>query len=295
LWQEAGDFFSIYSLKDPGTKPQGEAAKSLETAQAMIVILPASQATTTAFIEPWLEKHPTAIILPLPKGENLFEAHKAGVDLRAWLIDALPPELKIGAQDGLALKLPPEGEAPGEDAAPKLTIPPMDIKGMVDSFIKDINGFIDAKMAPLKAMQKEVEGKALKKILAAGRDPGMFSAAAQNPPILSAGEASQAGLAKMAKERAKLQAAGLLTPELDRQFADAAGKIKEAGAQGDALMKDGQAKLAAARKTCEDVKAKAKSGELPTQVKDKLAAAGIDPEKMKRLTREEVEARHARG
>ena len=295
LWQEAGDFFSIFALKDAGTKPEGDAAQALAQARAMLIVLPASQAKSPAAQKPWQDEYPQAIIMPLPKGENLFQAHQKGVDLRSWLIEALPPLLAREAGGGLVMDLPPEGEAPKRSPVGQLTLPPLDVKGLVDSFIKDINAFMDKKMAPIKAFQKEAEQKAAQKILSVGGDPQDFFAAAKQPGPASMLEGSRIGVAKIEKERAKLKAAGLLHPDLDRQLTEAAAKIDAAGKQGQALMTEGQAKIEAAKKTGRELRDMKKTGEIPADVKARLAAAGVDPDKLKKLTREEVLAAHARG
>ena len=254
LWQEAGDFFSIFALKDAGTKPEGDAAQALAQARAMLIVLPASQAKSPAAQKPWQDEYPQAIIMPLPKGENLFQAHQKGVDLRSWLIEALPPLLAREAGGGLVMDLPPEGEAPKRSPVGQLTLPPLDVKGLVDSFIKDINAFMDKKMAPIKAFQKEAEQKAAQKILSVGGDPQDFFAAAKQPGPASMLEGSRIGVAKIEKERAKLKAAGLLHPDLDRQLTEAAAKIDAAGKQGQALMTEGQAKIEAAKKNRPGIK-----------------------------------------
>ena len=287
--QEIGDACSVIALKNPEEKPDKDAAKNIEDAPVFLIVLPEQPAESEKDWEPWEKAYPNAQKLPLPKGNTVFEARKHGTDIRTWIMEVLPSDFARKHQ--IEPAMPEPGKPPEKSPMAGLVIPALDIKGMVDKLTKEIRAFYQPKIDEAMAMKKEMEGKARDAIIKAGKDPDAVLSAAKDQPRKPFGEVGDDIAKKITEERERLRAAGRLTPEIESKMNASAAKAAQMGRDGEKQYQEGMAKLAAGKKEIEQ----AKAGEIPDSLKEKFDTAGIDPEKMKKLTREEVIERHERG
>ena len=287
--QEIGDACSVIALKNPEEKPDKDTAKNIEDAPVFLIVLPEKPAESEKDWEPWKKAYPNVQKLPLPKGNTVFEARKHGTDIRKWIMDALPSDFAQKHQ--IEPVMPEPGKPPEKSPMAGLAIPALDVKGMVDKFTKEMKAFYQPKIDEATAMKKEMEGKARDAIIKAGKDPDAVLSAAKDQPRKPFGEVGDDIAKKITGERERLRAAGRLTPEIESKMNASAAKAAQMGRDGEKQYQEGMAKLAAGKKEI----AQAKAGEIPDSLKEKFDTAGIDPEKIKKLTREEVIERHERG
>ncbi len=280
--QEIGDACSVIAFKNPEEKPDKDAAKYIEDAPVFLIVFPEKPAESEKDWEPWEKAYPNAQKLSLPKGNTIFEARKHGTDIRKWIMEALPSDFAQKHQ--IEPVMPEPGKPPEKSPMAGLAIPALDIKGMVDKFTKEIKAFHQPKIDEAMAMKKEMEEKAKEAIIKAGKDPEAVLSAAKDQPRKPLSEVGDDIAKNITKERERLRAAGHLTPEIESKMNASAAKAAQMGRDGEKQYQEGMAKLAAGKKEIEKVKA----GGIPDSLKEKFDKAGIDPEKIKKLTREEV-------
>lgn len=93
LHHVAGDLVGAISQGNSTAKPDAVAAVPLQNAIAILVALDSDEAGMNAAV--WWKKHyPQAERWPVPAGKDPGDAHKAGVDLRAWVLAGLPLSLQ---------------------------------------------------------------------------------------------------------------------------------------------------------------------------------------------------------
>ncbi|MBT8490946.1 MAG: pentapeptide repeat-containing protein, partial [Deltaproteobacteria bacterium] len=287
--QEIGDACSVIALQNPEEKPDKDAAKNIEDASVFLVVLPEKPAESEKDWEFWKKAYPNAQKLYLPKGNTVFEARKHGTDIRKWIMEALPSDFVQKHQ--IEPVMPEPGKPPEKSPMAGLAIPALDIKGMVDKFTKEIRAFHQPKIDEAMAMKKIMEGQARDAILKAGKDPDPVLSAAKDPPAKSLSKVGDEMAQKITEERERIRAAGHLTPEIESKMNTAAAKAAQMGRDGEKQYQEGMAKIAAGKKEI----AQAKAGGIPDSLKGKFDKAGIDPEKIKKLTREEVIERYEKG
>ncbi len=101
----AGDMVGSVPLASCSVKPRSGAYHILKDALAILVALdfePRGNETTGKHENPggqsarwWLEHFPQAERWPVPVGKDPGDAYEQGVDLRAWILEGLPPGLRI--------------------------------------------------------------------------------------------------------------------------------------------------------------------------------------------------------
>ena len=114
--EEIGDLCSVLSMKDPGGASDDPAATALDQAAGVLVIVPASKAESDAHWAPWADAFENAARLVIPDAETVFEAWQAGVDLRRWILEALPPEM--AREHMVESFVPKPGDPPGKFKIP---------------------------------------------------------------------------------------------------------------------------------------------------------------------------------
>lgn len=283
--QEIGEVCSVVALKDPAEKPDKEAAQAIETAPVFLVALPEKGSAAPGEWEGWAKAYPNAKRLHLKKGTTVLDARRNGIDIRDWILDAIPPQ---------AIGLPAEtGEEAAAGAPRAITIPPMDIKGMIEQAMQEIRAFYQPKFDAVQAECKKVEDQARDAIRKAGKDPDEVFAAAKNAPKKSFAQAGQEMSDELLKQKESVRARGLLTPEAEAKFDEAIAQSAGMGQRAQAQYEEGMAKLEAGKKELAAGMAKVKAGELPDSAKEKFREYGMDPDRMKKRSREEVAAMHA--
>lgn len=291
LEQEVGDFCSVISLKTPDEKPDAESAAAIEAAPAFLIVLPAQKLSENEW-EPWIKAYPNAMKLILPQGNTVFEARRQGIDIRSWVIEALPrPD---GGKSLAGPTLPKTGKPPDKSAIFVPPLPIMDIKAMIKGLIDEIKGFHQPKFDSLQSKQAAVEIQAREAAKAEGLD---FNA------LTTGGDKERRTFTEIGEDRAKsiasarehMHAAGDLTPEMESKMIEAEAQARTMGSEAEQRYQEGMAKIAGAEQTIAVEKAKAKAGQPPGKAKEKLLAAGIDPDSVKKLSREEVIERYEKG
>ncbi|MCX5830214.1 MAG: DUF2169 domain-containing protein [Deltaproteobacteria bacterium] len=296
LEQEIGDACSVIVLARPDEKPSKDGDAQIKGAEAFLVVMPEKAAPGAKDWEAWKKAYPDCLPYALPKGANLFAAARMGVDIRAWIMDALPKEFR--KRHKIAPSLPEPGKHPtAEDLT--VPIPAIDVKAIVDKSSKEIHGYLDGKMGDLVAKQGQVKaehlarvGEALKK---AGLNPDDVLKINSNPEPVSIAAAGDSMMAKLALGAAALKKQGTLTPDIQRKFSEMSADIKKMSQEGQARFDAGMAKLAAAKETAAAAKAKTLAQEMPPGAKATFAKFGMDTDRMVKRTREEVIAMHGRG
>ena len=285
--QEAGDACSVISLKDAEEKPGKEAEEATKAAPVFLIALP-SGAGEEAF-KPWREAYPNAKSILLPEGNTVFEARRKGTDIRKWIMDSLPTDIRRRYQ--LEPAMPEPGKPPQGSPMAGIRIPALDFQKMVDSFTNDVKAKFQPNIDRAMALKQEAEGKLKGAIVKAGKDPEAVLSAARSQPAPSMAAAGQQMAEKLIQTRDKVKDKGQLTPELEKRFNESADQVRSMGQEWEQQYKEGMARAEAAKEQI----AKARAGEIPDSVKGQLKAAGIDPDKMKRFTREEVVEKHRKG
>ncbi|MBU2549040.1 MAG: DUF2169 domain-containing protein [Proteobacteria bacterium] len=291
--QEIGDLCSVVALKAPGDQADENTARSIEACSAFLVLLPASQAKSKDVEEAWLGAFPNAQMLPLPEGENVFEAQRKGVDIREWLIEALPPEMARAHKFESIVPLP--GQSPGEFKLPALPLSAAAIKGLVDKAIEDVNAAFKPETDQLLAMSAEIEQHVRDSAVKIGLDPDEALAQAKNQPVKSFAEHAEDTARGLAERREALKAPNFLPPGVEDKMKESEAKIRRMGQEAEARWQAGQAELAAGREKIAAARAKAQSGEFPPEIKARMKEYGIDSDKRGKVTREEVIERYQAG
>ncbi len=296
LEQEIGDACSVIVLARPAEKPSKDGDAQIKKAESFLVVMPEKAAPGVKDWEAWKKAYPDCRPYALPKGDNLFAAARMGVDIRAWIMEALPKEFR--KRHKIAPTLPAPGKHPtAEDLA--VPIPAIDVRAIVDKSSKEVRGYLDGKMGDLVAKQEQVKaehlarvGEALKK---AGLNPDEVLKINPNPEPVSIAAAGDSMTAKLALSADALKKQGTLTPDIQQKFNVMSADIKKMSQEGQALYDAGMAKLAAAKETAAAASVKVKAQEMPPGAKATFAKFGMDTDRMVKRTREEVIEMHGRG
>ena len=283
--QEVGDAVNIVVLEGPDQKPGPEAEQARERAEVLLVLLPEESGETRNEAEKWTEKHDLAQPHFLPKGQNLFEAREKGVDIREWIMSALP----AGFQKKHNVQLEMEPGKPADAAMlASLTWPTFDISGLLKSFTDEIKALHQPALDAAEAQKKD----ALKQAdMMMASVEGAKPAPVPDAETFSMLEQTKANLEHMRQQQAKL--GKTLPPEKRAEFEAKAREMEDLAKQYDSKTREAKAKLEAAQKMFQEKKARAKARQLPPKAAAKFRELGIDPADYKKLTREEVEARLA--
>ncbi len=287
--QEVGDACSVLSMEKPGEKPDSEASEALSQAPAFLVVVPPGLPEGSAAA--WKDACPNATLLPLPEGKTVFEAREAGADIRAWVMEALPKD--VAARHRLEPDLPGPGDPPKGSPLAGLSIPPFDIRALSASLRDELRAAHRPKQEELQAFRQQMEAEARDSVAAAGQDPEAALGAASARPGASLSETGQDLAGEIRRQMEDLRAGGHLTPDVEARMEAAAAQAVETGQYGDRRYQEGMEKIEAGKKRAAE--AKARAGELPGKARERLESAGMDPETMKRFTREEVVERYEKG
>lgn len=292
LAQEVGSFCTVAVMADPEENPllaSPEAladpfygphikasAERLATAPTVIHVAPAGASPENPRYAALAQTINALVLHPLPLGATPIEARQNGVNLRRWLLQALP--------DVDAPEPAKPIDAPG--APFSFVMPALDIQGMVDSIEKDAT----KAASKYSALMDDVRAQTLEKAAPALRKQGLDPEKAlfgPLPPIQGNPFADNKYAAPLAEAKEKLAKKGLLTPERAAAFDKIDVMGKEILADSAARYDTGMARIAAAQEAAKDP--------LPDWAKQKLSAMGADLPGMPALTREDVIAGHAAG
>ena len=282
------DRCGILAWAEPSEPLPEAAARDLEAASVLLAILPAGAAEAER--QRWAAAHPRALARALPGGRDLFQARALGLDLRAWILAALA-EVAPGPAPGAAEPEPSRPELLG------LAIPVLDparLKAMVDQVLAEGEALKEPILKEAAARRAELEGRVREALLRAGQDPEALMAA---PVTRGEGlaEAPARLRADFARQRAHLRSIGRLTPEVEARLAEAETELHRIATEGVERYQAGMARLAAGEAELEARLAGLAGGALPAPLRAAFREAGLDPDQLAPLTREQVAARHAAG
>ncbi len=126
LSQAAGDLVQVLSLGSASAKPRDAAAHEVcDQAAVILFALDQDQAGDKA-LEWWQEHYPQIKDIRLQEHKDPGEAFKAGVDLRQWILDHLPPAWIIAQKyPGPSKEKTPDRsqEERQEESRPELQVP----------------------------------------------------------------------------------------------------------------------------------------------------------------------------
>lgn len=277
--QEAGALCAVLALKDATETPDDETLKMMKEAPALYSAAP-FEGEDAGFAA--LQKtYPGMKQLRLPREASPITAFISGVNLRDWLLNALPDVAPAPAA--------PEAKAPSRPlAAP---IPKLEHKALVQGAQAQIKTAMKPRQDAARDRQEqfgaEVEsvlkkhGLTRKTAIAAAT-----AAAAGSTPYLRHSFENEINTIKQTLEKQ-----GALTPEIAATLAATAQAATE---------RLGQAarRYDAAVQKIEGAKAKAKAiteSPIPDWARGRIAKAEALQDKYARLTREQVIEKHAKG
>ena len=284
--QEIGDCCSVLAMTKPDEKPDDDTTKALDEAPVVLTVLEDQGDGKPRNWAEWQKVFATAKPVTLPPGKNLYDVHKKD-GIRNWLMAALPDD--FAAANKVDIDLPEAGKPPTQSPLEGLAIPRFDVKGMVKQFGDELKAFHQPKVDEAQAMKKEAENKIREAVIKLGKDPDDVMSA--TPSKKNIAETGKEISGKILAQRDKLKARGLLSPENEKKMTDGAQQALQLGEDGEKRFQDGMKKLAAGKEKI----AKLKAGEIPDELKKKFDAAGLDPDRLKKLKRQEVIDRHQRG
>ncbi|MBN1102958.1 MAG: DUF2169 domain-containing protein [Deltaproteobacteria bacterium] len=292
LEQEVGDACSIVVLERPGSKPSKDAEGEIKQAEVFLVIVPEKSATGDRVWDSWIKTYPHVRPYPLPKGGTLFDARKAGVDIREWIMEVMPKDFV--RRHKIAPDLPEAGKPPTEEGL-TVPIPQIDVKALIDKAGQEIRGHLEKQMGGLAAMgaqlKSEMLGKAQDAVRKFGLNPDEVLKLEEHPQLVSPAQAGDVMVKKLESFLGVMKDKGTLTPELEQKVSQWMAQIKKMSEDAQVRYDQGMARLEEAKKTA----AKAKAQEMPEAAKAKFKKLGMDPDRMVPRTREEVIEMHGKG
>lgn len=284
--QEIGDCCTVLVLKDPADMPDDAGKDAVENSSAVRIVVLENSAGNAQDWDSWQKVFPKARPVIVPAGTDLYDVHRQ-TGLRPWLMQTLPEE--IAALNIVDITLPAPGKLPSQSPVAGLAIPRFDVKTMVKQFSDELKQHHQPMIDEMQVIKKEAEAKARAALLAAGKDPDELLGKNVEPYNLA--KIGKSISEKLIAQRDQLKSRGKLDVDKEGQMTLAAAEALKLGSDGEQRYQQGMQRLAVAR---EEI-ARIKKGEIPDNLKATFAAKGMDPDKLKKLTREEVQARHEQG
>ncbi len=289
--QEVGDACSVIALKDAEESPDKDSKKAIESALSFLVVVPGDLPDNEW--TKWEDTYPNSKRLTLPEGNSLFDLVKNDIDIRKWVMDELPQE--FSQKHNVDISLPEPGKAPDGSPLEGVALPIPDIKGMVNKLMDEIKAFhkprIDELNAKKAEMEKQVEAtkkELAEKLRSLGKDPDEILKPQETPTRKPYSEVGKDIAKRINQEKERLKSLGQLTPENEAKMDESAKKAISMGDDAEKRYQEAQGRLKDAKSKIET----AKAGGIPDDMKDKFKAHGVDPERIKKLTREEVIERY---
>lgn len=284
--QEVGDACSIIALKDAGDKPPKDAEKAFKDAPVVLVVFP-EHGMSEAEVQKWRSIYPNSRGIALPKGKDILDAGRKKVDLRQWIMGALPPNFT--REHAVEPELPEPGKPVEKKPFSGLSLSLPDIRALAASLTEETKAALQPQVDAGNAIQKEMMNEV--KVILGNLNMDAENLLSPSQPQKSITQMAREMADQIAAQREKIRDQGVLTREAEVKMDAAARKISQMGKEAEIRYQEGMAKLAAAQKEI-DI---AKSGGIPDSVKAQFKGTGIDPEKIRRLTREEVIELYGKG
>ena len=279
--QETGDACSVVALESQGEKPTPEALDAMKNALAFLIVVPET-ADKQAEESAWVGVYSNAKVMALPKGKTVLEAYQQGVDIRSWIMKALPEA--YARRHRIEIEIPEQGCSPSGN--PTVPFPKIDVGGI----LKQVQNGMKAHTGPVRdealATRKELEGLARQEMAKHGLDSEKVLGQAERPAENPA-EAAMSFKAIIAGERERIRATGHLTSDMESRMNAAEDLAAKTGQRASELYRQGMAHLEKAGKL--------RQGHLPEWAKKIYERHGIDPDDTDPLTRERVIEDYEKG
>ncbi|WP_295441420.1 DUF2169 domain-containing protein [uncultured Thiodictyon sp.] len=292
--QEAGDFCSVLAAESAAVKRCEDADKALKAAPLILVALPekyAGSASLTKGLLAWQAAFPQAAPLEMVTGATLFES-RTQEPVRDWIVRHLPKEMAAVHDTGITLPEPGKHLSPDFMKGFKLEFP--NLKAIIPGVIAQLRAFHLAKFDDVTAKRDEVMAQAREQLIKYGQDPAILDRKPSEGPVDFAGKGKDMA-EQIRQQMAKLKQAGHLSAADETKMTDAADWAERFSAESQVKWDTGMKLLAEKKAELEDGIAKVRNHEVPAAMKAKFAEAGIDLDKIRPLTREQVIALRDQG
>ncbi|MGA1846953.1 DUF2169 domain-containing protein [Deferribacter abyssi] len=281
LEQEIGDCCSIVVIEKPSDDLPEEAKDAISKTDTFLILLTEKEANTE-IKETFFSIYPDCKILVMDKGYNLFEMYKNGVNIRAWIMENMledfAEENKVDF-DFLNMK---NG----------FVFPKMNIKEMVQKTVSEIRA---SYKSHVESMKKEIISEIEKKVKDSIANTDLppedilneinFNAKLTSLPNSASFDKDAERIIKsLEKVEQQLKDKGILTEDIKATLDEDKSSLLKLIEESKARIEKGIKHLEQAKEKIEKVK----SGDIPDDIKAEFEKAGIDSNKIKKLTREEV-------
>lgn len=284
LEQEVGDFADVLVVNAPGGAVGQGGAELLADALTVAACLPEGEKPDVRAA--WEGAYQNGVAHCLPVGKNCFEAHANGVDIREWVLEAMAQ----ATREEQSFLPQEEADAPeGKKAKKKRKFPRLDAAAIIGAFTTELKAVSNPVKERLLGLRQNLEDQ-VKDTPPFQQQKPFDEPGEQNPQKQSADMKKQF-LQDINARRRQLKAIGKLTPDVDGDLTAMEQDISKMAADYGSKMTDGLTLATQARNKAKASKAAINAGELPENMVKKFRDAGIDLEKRKRLTRDEVIAR----
>lgn len=291
LEEEIGDACGVVALAAPDAAPDPDTAKAMaETALA--VILPEGTTLSSEAWTGWKAVHKNAVPVILPKGRTVFESRAAGVDIRALIMEALPAD--FAARHVIEPALPEKGP-PTASPVPPLRFPDLAIGQAAKDALADAEKAAAPMREKLSAMQSRNEAALAEEMAKHGKSLGDLKAAAAEEAKRTPAEHGAETLAQLLKQKEYMRQGGALPPAAEAKIDEGIARLQDLTARSQAVYEKGTARIQAGQSALAAAKAQMASMTIPGMTKEEMAAAGLDPDRLRPMTRQEVVDRHAAG
>lgn len=291
--QEAGDACGVLTMRSPDVPPDPEGADALKNAHAVLVIMPENTSEDGVAWSPWHKAMPTAILLPLPKGRTVFESRAAGTDIRKTIMDALPKE--FAKKHALSPELPEKGKPPANNLGMKLVFPALNVSSLVAELSQGIKALHQPRIDAVRANKGNMLAKLREQFGDQGLDPEKSLADAAAKPRQSYVEMGDKLAEQMLQKRDAYKAMGAISDEKAQEITAQAAKVREIAAMSQARAERQKATFAAKNDQANAMKAQALAKKLPGPAGESMEKAGLTPDALAPLTREQVVERYQAG
>lgn len=286
LEQEAGDACSILWLPDTKTKLGEDEEEALLNALRILVITGSDNHKDD--FEKWAAERANAVCLIIPDNQKtLFAARQQGLKIRPWILGALPEDFAL-AHD-IEIALPKAGKAPGK-LLPANLLPPIDIKGLIGKALEEVNAFYQSQKSAMGLEMEKMLDQAAKNLnIPRSELNAVMEKAGQGKPD-SPGKIGRQAKERLKADKEKLRGQNQLTPGIDAEYQAAIANVEKVTAEAEEL----EVRFGESEKEFEEKKAQLAAGKLPDEAAGQMRALGLDPDRMRALTREEVVEMHGR-
>lgn len=292
LEQEIGDACHVLVLASPDASPSPDAALALQHAPRVLVIRPQGTTDQDAAWKPWATSLKKAHPLALPKGQTVFDSRAAGTDIRQWIMDALPRD--FAQTHALFPDLPEDGSSGGSMNL-RLPFPALDIGGFATGLMQEIRGAHQPAIDAARANKGRMIESLRTQFAGQGLDPERSLADAAKQPRTSYTQMGDEMAQQMLGKRDEYNAAGYLTADQSQKITEQAAKIRHISEISQSRKERQTARFAALSQKAQSLKAQALSRKLPGPAGVSMEKAGLSPDAMAPLTREQVISRYKAG